>query len=197
MVEDHRPAVEAILWEFYANLHQRCDDSFRTWLRGTAIEVTPTLINAIIGAPLVCDPTYLYPVDHLPAHADLVACFVVGHPHQMELDGEGSFQMSNFNNDVQCIYHILASQVLSVISHTMITIERARCLYALLTEAPIDYGFVVTSTMMSVRLLDKGFALPHEALITRIAEHFKVDMIGLREVQPEKRAMGIRFLNAS
>jgi hypothetical protein len=51
----------------------------------------------------------------------------------------------------------------------MITIERARCLYALLTEAPIDYDFVVTSTMMSVRLLDKVFALPYEALITQIA----------------------------
>jgi hypothetical protein len=79
----------------------------------------------------------------------------------------------------------------------MITIERAHCLYALLTEAPIDYGFVVTSTMMYVRLLDKGFALPYKALITRIAEHFRVDMTELREVQPKKAAMGVRFLNAS
>jgi hypothetical protein len=79
----------------------------------------------------------------------------------------------------------------------MITIERAHCLYALLTETPIDYDSVVTSTMMLVRLLDKGFSLPYRALITRIAEHFKVDMIGLREVQLEKGAMGIRFLNAS
>jgi hypothetical protein len=68
----------------------------------------------------------------------------------MELEGEGSFQMSDFSNDVHCIYHILASRVLLVINHTMITIERARCLYALLTEAPIDYGSVVTSTIMSI-----------------------------------------------
>jgi hypothetical protein len=115
----------------------------------------------------------------------------------MELDRKGSFQMSDFNNDVQCIYHILASQVLLVISHTMITIERARCLYALLTEVPINYGSLVTSTMMSVRLLDKGFTLPYGALITRIAKHFRVDMIGLREVQPKKGSMGVRFLNTS
>jgi hypothetical protein len=110
--------------------------------QGTAIEVTPI--------PRVRDPTYPYPVNHLPALADLVACFAEGRPHQMELDGEGNFQMSNFSNDVRCIYHILASRVLPVISHTMITIERASCLYALLTEAPIDYGSLVTSTMMSV-----------------------------------------------
>jgi hypothetical protein len=79
----------------------------------------------------------------------------------------------------------------------MITIERARCLYAMLTETPIDYGSVVNSTMMSVRLLDKGFTLPYKALITRIAICFGVDMIGLKEVQPEKGAMGVRFLNAS
>jgi hypothetical protein len=64
----------------------------------------------------------------------------------------------------------------------MITIERARCIYALLNEASIDYGSLVTSTMMSIRLLDKGFALPYGALITQIVEHFRVDMIGLREI---------------
>ena len=66
----------------------------------------------------------------------------------MELDREDSFQMSDISNDVRCIYHILASQVLPVISHMLITIERARCLYALLIEASIDYGSLVTSTMM-------------------------------------------------
>jgi hypothetical protein len=145
----------------------------------------------------VCDPAYPYLVDHLLAGADLVACFAEGRPHQMELEGEGSFQMSDFSNDVRCIYHILISRVLLVISHTMITIKRARCLYAMLTETPIDDGFVVTSTMMSVRLLDKGFALPYGALITRITVHFGVDMTGLKEIQPEKGAMGIHFLNTS
>jgi hypothetical protein len=115
----------------------------------------------------------------------------------MELEGEGSFQMSDFSNVIRCIYHILASQVLPVISHTMIMIERTLCLYAMLTETLIDYGSVVTSTMMSVRLLDKGFALPCGALITRIAVHLEVDMTGLNEVQPEKGAIAVCFLNTS
>jgi hypothetical protein len=115
----------------------------------------------------------------------------------MELKEEGNFQMSDFSNDVRCIYHILASRVLLVISHMMITIERARCFYAMLIETPINYGVVVTSTMMFVRLLDKGFALPYGALITQIAVHFGVDMIGVKEIQLEKGAMGVRFLNAS
>jgi hypothetical protein len=95
LVEDHRPAVEVIVWEFYVNLYQRRGDSFRTWLKGRAIEVTPTLISEITGAPHVRDPVYPYPIDHLLARADLVACFAEGHPHQMELEGEGSFQMSD------------------------------------------------------------------------------------------------------
>jgi hypothetical protein len=197
MAEDHCPTMEVIVWEFYANIHQRRSDSFCTWLRGTAIDVTPTLISEITGVPRVRDPVYPYPVDHLPIRANLVACFAEGCPHQMELEGEGSFQMSDFSNDVRCIYHILASRVLPVISHTMITIEKARCLYAMLIETPIDYGSVVTSTMMFVRLLDKGFVLPYGALITWIVVRFGVDMTGLEEVQPEKGAMGVRFLNAS
>jgi hypothetical protein len=83
------------VWEFYANLYQRRGDSFRTWLRGRSIEVTPTLISEIIGAPRVRDPIYPYSVDHLLARADLVACFTEGRPYQIELEGEGSFQMSD------------------------------------------------------------------------------------------------------
>jgi hypothetical protein len=112
--------------------------------------VTPTLISEITEAPYVRDPIYPYPIDHLPTRADLVAYFAEGRPYQMEIEGEGSFQMSDYSNNVCCIYHILASRVLPVISHTMITIERAHCLYAMLTEAPIDYGSMVTTTMMSV-----------------------------------------------
>jgi hypothetical protein len=182
MVKDHRPIVETIVWEFDMNLYQRRGDSFYTWLKGTAIEVTPTLISEITGAPRVCDPAYPYPIHHLPARIDLVACFTEGRSYQMELEGEGSFQMSDFSNDFRCIYHILASRILLVIIHMMITIERARCLYAMLTETPIDYSSVVNFTMMSIKLLDKHFALPYGALITRIAEHFRVDMTRLREV---------------
>ena len=81
MVEDHRPAIEEIVWKFDANLHQRCDDSFCTWIRGKRREVTPSLINAIARVPCVRDPTYLYSVDHLPTRAEMVACFAKGRPH--------------------------------------------------------------------------------------------------------------------
>jgi hypothetical protein len=72
----------------------------------------------------------------------------------------------------------------------MITIEREHCLYALLTEAPIDYGSIVTSTMMSVRLLDKGFTLPNEALITRIAKHFQDGHDRVEEGSARERGYG-------
>jgi hypothetical protein len=79
----------------------------------------------------------------------------------------------------------------------MITIEIAHCLYALLTKASIDYDSLVTSTMMSVRLMDPSTALPYGALITRIVEHAKVSTAGMRELASEKAPISMRFLNVS
>ena len=166
MVRDHCPAVKKIVREFYVNLHQRHDNSFLTWIRRTMIVVTLTLISIITGTALVRNLVYPWPVDHILAYAGIVECFAKGRPHQIELDGEGSFQMSDFSNEVWCIYHILASWILPVISHMIITMEKARCLYTLLIEAPIDFSSLVISTMMSVRLTNKGVALPYRALVT-------------------------------
>jgi hypothetical protein len=80
----------------------------------------------------------------------------------METEGEGSFQLSDLSNDVWCIYHILTSRVHLMLSHTIITIKQARCLYALLTETPINFGSLVTAAMMSIQLIDRGIALPYE-----------------------------------
>ena len=197
MVGDHCPTVEKIVQEFYTNLHQRCGDSFLTYVKGKVIEVTPTLISNITGVPCIRNPIYPWPVDQLPFCADIVECFTKRHPHQMETKGEGNFQLSDLSNDVQCIYNILTSWVHPVLSHTMITIERARCLYALLTEACIDFSFLVTAMMMSVQLIDQGITLPYGALITWIAEHARVYIKGMREFHPKKGPIGARSLNAS
>jgi hypothetical protein len=58
MVGDHRPTMEEIVQEIYANLYRRCGNSFLTWVRGKVIKVTPSLINNIKGAPRECDPVY-------------------------------------------------------------------------------------------------------------------------------------------
>jgi hypothetical protein len=100
MVEDHCPTVEKIVFEFYANLHRRCCDSFWTWVRSKKIEVTSTLISNVTGASWVCNPEYTWPVDHLPTRAEIVECFIEGHPHQMETKGESSFQLSDLSIDV-------------------------------------------------------------------------------------------------
>jgi hypothetical protein len=89
------------------------------------------------------------------------------------------------------------SRVLLVLSLTMITIDRARCLYALLTETSIDYGFVVTIAMMSVRHVDSCTALPYGALITRIIQHARVDSGGMIELALEKGPITAHYLNAN
>jgi hypothetical protein len=79
----------------------------------------------------------------------------------------------------------------------MITMERAHYLYALLIEASINYGSLVTTTMMTVRHTDKSIVLPYGALITRIVEHVEVSTEGMREVHLEKAPINAHFLNAS
>ena len=150
MVWNHRPTVEEIVWDFYAILHQKRGDSFLTWVRGKVSKVTPTIISNITGASCVRDLVYPWPIDHLPTRADMVECFIEGRLHQMETEGEGNFQLSDLNNDIQCIYHILTSQVHLVLSRTMITIKEAYCLYTLLIETLINFGSLVTTTMVFV-----------------------------------------------
>lgn len=55
MMEDHWPAPVVIVREFYMNLHDWDVDSFKTWLRGRPILVTPDLINNIVGVPRVAN----------------------------------------------------------------------------------------------------------------------------------------------
>jgi hypothetical protein len=159
--------------------------------------VTPDLVSAIIRAPRVRIPEYPWQVDHLPTRAEMVACFVEGRPHRMETEGEGSFQVHDFSNEVRCIYQVVMSHVLLVLSLTMITMDRAQCLYALLTETSIDYGSVVTVAMMSVRHADSCTTLPYGALIMQIIQHAGVDTEGMIELAPEKGPITARYLNAS
>jgi hypothetical protein len=115
----------------------------------------------------------------------------------MDTKGEGSFQIHDFNNKVKCTYRMVMSRVLSILRLTMITMDRARCLYALLTEASINYGSVVIVAMMSVQHADSCTVLPYGALITQIIQHAKVDTDGMIELAPEKGTITACYLNAS
>ena len=159
--------------------------------------MTSTLINTITGTPQVRDLEYRWLVNHLPTRAELVECFSEGCPHHMEIEGMGSFQMHDLSNDAKCIYHILVSHILPMLSLTMITIERAHCLYTLLTEYSSNFGSLVTSMMMLVQLMDPSTAFPYRALITQIVEHAEVSIAGMRELTLKKVAVGAHFLNAS
>jgi hypothetical protein len=89
------------------------------------------------------------------------------------------------------------SYVLPVLSLMMIMMDRARCLYSLLTETSINYGSVVAVTMMLVRHANSCTALPYGALITRIVQHAEVDTEGMIELAPEKGPITAYYLNAS
>jgi hypothetical protein len=112
----------------------------------------------------------------------------------MKAEGKGSFQVHDFSNEVKCIYQVVMSHVLLVLSLTM---DRARCLYTLLTETSIDYGSIVIVAMMSVRHVDSCTALPYGALITRIIQHTRVDIDGMIELPLEKGPVIVHYLNAS
>jgi hypothetical protein len=182
MVEDHCPTIEDLVREFYANLHRRVGDSFYTWVKEKEIHVTLNLISTITEAPWVRNPEYPWPVDHLPTRVEMVECFAEGRPHQMETKGKSRFQIHDFSNEVRCIYRIVMSRVLPVLSLTLITMEKARCLYVLLTEATIDYGSIIMTTMMLVWVADSSTTLPYVALITWIVQNTGVVTKGMIEL---------------
>jgi hypothetical protein len=146
--------------------------------------VTPDFISPIIGASRVRNPEYPWSIDHLSTRAEMVTWFTEGRPNRIE--GEGSFQVHDFSNEVRCIYRVVMSRVLLVLSLTMITMDRARCLYTLLTETIIDYGSAVVVTMMSVRHADSCTVLPYGALITRMIQHVEMDTDGMIELALKK-----------
>ena len=88
------------------------------------------------------------------------------------------------------------SYLLSVLSLTLITMDRARCLYALLTEVAIDYGSAVTITMMSVQYIDSCTALPYGALVTWIIQHARVATDSMVKLAPKKGPITAQYLNA-
>jgi hypothetical protein len=89
------------------------------------------------------------------------------------------------------------SRVLLVLSLTLITMDRAQCLYALLTEAAIDYGSVVTVTMMFVQHENSCTVLPYGALVTQIIQYAKVNTDGMIELALKKGPITTHHLNAS
>jgi hypothetical protein len=108
-----------------------------------------------------------------------------------------SFQIHDFSNEVRCVYHVVMSRVLQILSLMLITMDRARCLYALLTEAAIDYGSIIMVTMMSIRHVDSCTTLPYRALVTWIIQHARVVTDGMVELAHEKKPITKQYLNAS
>ena len=82
------------------------------------------------------------------------------------MEGEGGFHISTLKDNNPCIYNIMVSRIFLEVSLTSITIERAHCFYALLTETPIKFSSFIITTMKGVRMADQITALPYGALIT-------------------------------
>jgi hypothetical protein len=97
----------------------------------------------------------------------------------MDMEGEEAFQVSTLKDYDWYIYYVMISQVFLVVSFTFITIERACCLYALLTEILVDFGSFIIVTMKGVRMANLGTTFPYGALITQIAKHTRVSTKGL------------------
>ena len=66
-----------------------------------------------------------------------------------------------------------------------------------LIKTLIDYGSLVTSTMMLVQLVRRATTLPCGALITQIVQYAEVSTSGKKEILREKAPINSYFLNVS
>ena len=74
---DH-PPLATLIREFYSNLSVHSYDSntlLRSWIWGDEYTITPSIVAAALGVPLVQHPIYLY--DESPSLDDIVS-FIIG-----------------------------------------------------------------------------------------------------------------------
>lgn len=72
----------------------------------------------------------------------------------------------------------MINRIFPVVRQATVTYDRALSLYALLTHPSIDFGSLALMNMMGVRQTGTNTSLPYGALITRIAEHAGVSLVG-------------------
>ena len=133
---DHPPPA-TLIREFYSNLSVYSYDSntlVRSWIRGDEYTITPSVVAAALGVPVVQHPVYHY--DESPPLDDIMS-YISGSSIQW---GSDPWIITAEHTGIHYLFFKIACHSLWPISHLhTIPLEHCAFLYALVIDAPISF----------------------------------------------------------
>lgn len=179
--------------EFYANMHDFNDGTFKSRLRGKTFTISPDLIRELVGTLLVHESPYPWPAERLPSRRDLIQCFSDGKPTTMNEVGV-PFGLIDLPMDYRLIFRIVAGSLHPTTSTNPLMGPMAYFLYALLEHHPIDFGSHAINMICNLPRIDKNAMLPLGGLIIRIAKRFGIDPAVGGDIKKPSRPFNKHFI---
>ena len=163
---DHPPPA-TLIREFYSNLSVHSYDSntlVRSWIQGDEYTITPLVVAATLGVPLVQHPIYPYN-ESLPL-VDIMS-FITGTTIQWGSDPRIT---SHKLTEIYYLFFRLSCHSIWPISHLhTIHLERCAFLYVLVSDAPMSFPHLFIRSLIEVhRSSSTAHALFFSVFIHRI-----------------------------
>ena len=143
----------------------------RSWTRGDEYTITPSVVAAALGVPLVQYPVYSY--DEFPPLDDIMS-FITGTTIQWGSDPRIT---SHKLTEIHYLFFRISCHLIWPISHLYtIPLERCAFLYALVSNAPMSFPHLFICSLIEVhRSSSIAYALFFPVFIHRILLHLGLD----------------------
>ena len=174
MLDVDHPPLATLIKEFYSNLSIQSYDSntlVRSWIRGDEYTITPSVVVAAFGVPLVQHSVYLY--DESLSLDDIMS-FITGTTIQW---GFNPRITSHELTEIHYLFFRISCHSIWPISHLhTIPLERGAFLYALIFNAPMSFPHLCICSLIEVhRRSFTAHAFFFPIFIHRILLHLGLD----------------------
>jgi hypothetical protein len=176
-----------IVREFYANIHKIKMDppSFETYVRKAKIVVNAEFLSKVAEIPLVPEPGYPFGNPELPSKDTMMTKFAsVDGPSWYE--HENSVPLARFTPAMHLLARIILQNVWPLDQHTEMGVERAKFMFAMVDEVPIDFCTHAIVAMIEA-FHGKTTSLPYSGIISSIASPHIHSIIDFERFQRSSR----------
>ena len=162
----HPPPV-ALIREFYSNLSIHIYDSntlVKSWIRGVEYTITPRIVADAFGVLLVQHP--VYPYDESPPLDDIMSYITRTF---IRWGSDPQITSAKLTETTYLFFRIVYHSLWRIFHMHIIPLEQCALLYALVTDAPINFPNLFLRSLNEVhRSSSTTHALFHPVFIHRI-----------------------------
>ncbi|KAG8375999.1 hypothetical protein BUALT_Bualt09G0017400 [Buddleja alternifolia] len=166
-------AVKSIVKEFYANAPEHKDD--KVYVRGVWVRVDSEKINEILNIPDLDDSCTFGNMDNLNTNwlaLNKTLC-KPGTTLNRRDGGTVLFPSNALNRDLKLLHHFICANLFPTLHLSDVSVERAKLLYVIWTEEPLDVGDVIHDSIMRCAT-DHKKSLWHPSLNTALCRDVNV-----------------------